>query len=243
MTGPPDTLSDGAVDGAMRTYYGRRAAEYDQWYDREGRYDRAAGNAVWREDLAELAAWVRSLRAGRVLEIAAGTGRWTQVLAGACDVVACDYAPEMLVQCTARCRTAGLSVRYVRADAYALPFASAGFDAVFFGFWLSHVFPARMPEFVAEVARVLQPGGEVWVCDSGWSVDSGARDHERPPALGAGGVHRRKLNDGSEHLIYKQCFSAPLLADYLRAWGPAPETHESSEHFVWGRVRLDGGVS
>lgn len=232
--------TDAAVDRTMRTYYRHRAGEYDEWYDRVGRYNRGATNAQWHAELRELDAWVEALRAARVLEIACGTGRWTRRLARTCSTTACDFAPEMLARCAAACEAAGVRVAFTRADAYALPFADGAFNAVFFGFWLSHVFPARRRAFVEEVARVLRPGGEVWVCDSGWSVESGALDHGPPPAVDAGGVHERRLNDGSVHCIYKQCFTAPVLAAYLRAWGAAPEVHASQEHFVWGRVRVEG---
>lgn len=225
------------VDRSMRAYYAARAPEYDEWYDRVGRCDRGPANAEWNADLAELTAWVESLRAGHVLDIACGTGRWTQRLTKHNRVTACDFSQEMLAQCAAG--TPGIA--QVQADAYHLPFASGTFDAVFFGFWLGHVFPERIDPFVAEVERVVRPGGEVWVCDSGWSRDSGAQDHDPPPALHSGGVHRRILNDGRTFDIYKQCFTAAVLAEYLSAWGPRPETHESREHFVWGRVRRPSG--
>ncbi len=229
------------VDSSMRAYYRRRAPEYDQWYDREGRYDRGLANAPWHAELAELTAWVEGLRASRVLEIACGTGRWTRRLAQHNRIVACDFAPEMLAETRSACAGVGVQAFRVRADAYTLPFPDNAFDAVFFGFWLSHVFPDRLARFGHEVGRVLRPGGEVWVCDSGWSRDSGAVDHDPAPSADTGGVHTRKLNDGSSWAVYKQCFTAALLAHFLRAWGPRPETHETREHFVWGRVRLPGG--
>jgi hypothetical protein len=56
----------------LDTYYERRAAEYDAIYDKPERQD----------DLEELKVRLRELFAGRtVLEIAAGTGCWTQHIA------------------------------------------------------------------------------------------------------------------------------------------------------------------
>ena len=99
----------GGVDRSMRDYYRHRAAEYDEWYDRVGRYDRGETNAQWHVDLAQMAGWVESLRAGRVLEIACGTGRWTRRLARTNHVVAADFAPEMLAQTRMACAQAHVS--------------------------------------------------------------------------------------------------------------------------------------
>ena len=43
-----------AIDRSMHTYYDQRAPEYDDWYDRRGRYDDPHTNAAWHAQVAEL---------------------------------------------------------------------------------------------------------------------------------------------------------------------------------------------
>ena len=64
-------------------YYRARAREYDDWWMRLGRYDRGAeATARWRAEVVELdAAISRSDLSGDVLELACGTGWWTERLA------------------------------------------------------------------------------------------------------------------------------------------------------------------
>lgn len=63
-------------------YYRARASEYDEWFLRQGRYDLGdAENARWRAEVDEVARELASFNpAGKVLELAGGTGFWSQQL-------------------------------------------------------------------------------------------------------------------------------------------------------------------
>jgi len=96
----------------------------------------------------------------RCLEIGCGQGVVTRLLAeryGA-RVVASDYDPAQVS--LARERLAGLDgpVEFRVVDARAMPFDDAEFDAVF-SFGVLHHIPGGWREAVAEIARVLKPGG------------------------------------------------------------------------------------
>ncbi|HET9223838.1 MAG TPA: class I SAM-dependent methyltransferase, partial [Roseiflexaceae bacterium] len=112
-------------DVAMRAYYDQRAAEFDQWYRREGRFAGRPDADRWHAEVALLRERVAAFGHGRLLEIAAGTGWWTQHLARQAAVTALDYAPAMLSQLAARLRAHGLRANPVRADAYRLPLLPA----------------------------------------------------------------------------------------------------------------------
>src|SRR6476620_8472284 len=92
-------LETGAVLREQLDYYRERAAEYDQWWLRQGRYDRGpALNAQWFAEAAAVSSALSAFRpAGRVLELACGTGIWTaQLLPFASHLTALDGSPEML---------------------------------------------------------------------------------------------------------------------------------------------------
>ena len=72
-------------------YYGARASEYDQWWLRQGRYDRGAElNARWFAEAAEVELALKVFQpVGHILELACGTGIWTEKLlpsASGCQV-------------------------------------------------------------------------------------------------------------------------------------------------------------
>lgn len=105
----------------------------------------------------DLVARVRAVPVTRLLEIAAGTGVVTRALADAldADLVATDLNPAMLEQAAA----VGTSrpVTWQTADAMALPFGDAEFDAVVCQFG-AMFFPDKAKAF-AETRRVLRQGG------------------------------------------------------------------------------------
>lgn len=96
----------------------------------------------------------------RVLDIAAGTGSITRRLQqrGA-SVVSLDQSAPMLQPAVARGATG------VVATAEALPFSDASFDAVTFGYLLRYV--QDVEGCMAEIARVLRPGGRVGMVEFG----------------------------------------------------------------------------
>ncbi|HEV2107332.1 MAG TPA: class I SAM-dependent methyltransferase, partial [Thermomicrobiales bacterium] len=83
----------------QREYYRARAPEYDQWFLRKGRYDQGPElNQRWFDEVEEVRAALDATRiAGDVLEMAAGTGWWTERLAATAEhLTALDASPETL---------------------------------------------------------------------------------------------------------------------------------------------------
>jgi demethylmenaquinone methyltransferase/2-methoxy-6-polyprenyl-1,4-benzoquinol methylase len=98
----------------------------------------------------------------RVLDVATGTGMVAaELLARAdCSVVGVDQSPQMLA--AARARFAGVDgsrIQLIEAQAEALPFADASFDALTFTYLLRYVDDPRAT--ITELARVVRPGGRV----------------------------------------------------------------------------------
>src|SRR5262245_14813164 len=122
----------------QRRYYRERAPEYDDWWFRRAGYALETETAArWFADVAELKAALEAFGPrGDVLELAAGTGVWTeQLLRHADRVTAVDAVAEMLELNRARTRGAA---EYVLADVFEWE-PPREFDVCFFGFWHSHV--------------------------------------------------------------------------------------------------------
>lgn len=223
-----DLLSDQG-DRAMRVYYDQRATEYDEWYLRRGRFVGRGDDAGWHADVDALRARVAGFAEGRLLEIAAGTGWWTQHLAARARVTTLDFAPRMLEVARARLRAQGRHADAVRADAYRLPFADASFERCFFGFWLSHVPHARLAEFLGEVRRVVRPGGLVLVLDSAPSAPGQQPGEEQ--------LVERVLNDGSCHAVLKILHTPDTLGAALAPLGAPLELFATQRYFSGALVR------
>lgn len=101
----------------------------------------------------------------RVLDIACGTGIVARTVAarlhGQGQITGLDLNPAMLRVARRRSEAAGLEIDWVQGDAQALPFPDAVFDLVFCQQAIQF-FPDRALA-VAEMHRVLAPGGEVAV--------------------------------------------------------------------------------
>ena len=129
------------------------------WEQAAGHYDKSQvffGGPMDR--VRELAAEAVS-GAGRVLEVAAGTGLITVAIAPRVrQLVATDYAEAMLAALRRRVEQAGLTnVECVHADIYALEYPPATFDAVVAANVL-HLVP-DLTGALASLKRVLCPGG------------------------------------------------------------------------------------
>jgi ubiquinone/menaquinone biosynthesis C-methylase UbiE len=109
------------------------------------------------------------LRAGqRVLDVAAGNGNATLAAARRwCEVVSTDYVPALLDRGRARANADGLTIEFREADAEALPFADASFDAVVSTFGV--MFTADQDKAGAELVRVCKRGGKIGLAN--WTPD------------------------------------------------------------------------
>ncbi|HXX46757.1 MAG TPA: methyltransferase domain-containing protein [Myxococcota bacterium] len=101
------------------------------------------------------------LRSGQtVLDVAAGNGNVSLAAARRfCEVVSTDYVPALLERGRERAKAEGLALEFREADAEALPFADASFDAVVSTFGV--MFTPDQDRAAAELARVCKPGGKI----------------------------------------------------------------------------------
>ena len=203
----------------LETYYSKRASEYEKVYQKP---ERQAELAWLRKRIPEL------LRNRTVLEVACGTGYWTQYIAkSARSVYACDINEPVLE--IAREKGLPNTVHFFRADAVSLEGVPAGCDAAFAGFWWSHVKKSGIERFVANLATRLEPGAQVVVLDNtftNWSSTPLSRRDEE------GNTYQmRKLENGDSFEILKNFPTPAELADAVRP--AAREARLEALQYYW----------
>ncbi len=237
MTDAPDP--SGLIRDQIE-YYRARANEYDQWFFRQGRYDQGeALNRLWFREVEQVREALHQFRpAGRVLELACGTGLWTeQIVAHADHITAVDSSAEVIALNAGRVDSP--LVEYLQADIFEWQ-PEKRFDLVFFAFWLSHVPAERFEPFWRTVASALKPGGRVFFVDSAYSETSSARDHvlEGPQAT----TINRRLNDGREFRIVKIFYRPEDLRAQLAALGFRAQVRQTANYFLYGQAERARGA-
>jgi demethylmenaquinone methyltransferase/2-methoxy-6-polyprenyl-1,4-benzoquinol methylase len=210
----PTTRSQPDLDAEMLAYYEARAPEYDDWYLRRGRYERGpVHDAAWNAELDMAGRWLDALPIqGEIVELAAGTGWWSPLLASKGELSLYDGAQAPLDRARERLVAHRLRAHLHVRDAWAAP--DRAVDAVFTGFWLSHVPRERLDAFLAIVRRWLKPGGTFAFIDSLADPQSSATDHPTP----ADDHAVRRLDDGREFTVVKVYYDpAELEAAMVRA--------------------------
>jgi demethylmenaquinone methyltransferase/2-methoxy-6-polyprenyl-1,4-benzoquinol methylase len=196
-------------------YYRRRAAEYEAIY----------ALAERQPDLARLAQRLPALLAGRaVLEVACGTGYWTERIAhAAARVVGVDLAEEPMR--IAQSKRYAKPPVFTLADAYALPDTLGRFDAALAVFWWSHIPRPRIAEFLASLHARLERGARVVLVDNLYVEGSSTAISEMDRD---GNTYQlRRLGDGSRVTVLK---NFPTEAE-LRSQLPAPLSYEPLEYY------------
>lgn len=204
------------VLSSQTDYYRRRASEYDAT---------AYGDvAAARARIARLVAEMQPT--GTLLEIACGTGLWTEALAGVTEtVIALDAAPEALA--IARDRVRSDNVRFEVADIFSWT-TEARFDVIFFSAWLSHVPVSRFEQFWRLLRGLVAPGGRVLF------VDEPAEIRDKESYLpGDDEIVERELQDGSRYRIVKNFIDSEQLERRLTELGWECRIRRDVDDWVW----------
>ncbi|MEU3776341.1 class I SAM-dependent methyltransferase [Streptomyces sp. NPDC032472] len=165
----------------LRRYWDKHARSYD----RQMRFfDRTL--------FGESRSWVCSRATGDVLEVAIGTGLNLPLYPPGVRLTGIEWSPEMLALARRRARMLGQTADLREADAQALPFPDASFDSVVSTLSLCAIPDDRRA--VAEMSRVLRPGGRLLLLDH---VASSARAVRALQWL----VERITVAVGGEHLL------------------------------------------
>jgi ubiquinone/menaquinone biosynthesis C-methylase UbiE len=135
-----------------RRYWDRKSATYD------------AEMGVWdRRLFGDSREWACGQAAGEVLEVAAGTGLNLPCYPAEVTLTGLDLSEGMLAIARDRARRLGRPVTLRQGSAQQLPFADGSFDTVLCTFGLCAI--ADPAAAVAEMVRVLRPGGRLILVD------------------------------------------------------------------------------
>jgi len=186
----------------LRQYYNERAPVYEEGYHRD--------EEVFQAEIVQIKKEVQNLfESRRVLEVACGTGVWTQVLAGVAEhVTATDISSAVLTEAR-RKKLDTRRVILIEADAYNLSSVSGSFDAGFAGFWFSHIPRDKIQEFLSEFHSRLGKNSFVFMVDNTFEEGRGGRLIRKPGTLDT--FKLRALPDGSEHKVLKNYYNESLL--------------------------------
>ena len=106
----------------------------------------------------------------RVLDLGCGTGTLTvaaKLAAPSAEVVGLDGDPAILKQAKAKAQRSGVEIKFDEGMSFALPHADASFHRVLSSLFFHHLTRENKLKTLAEVRRVLKPGGELHIADWG----------------------------------------------------------------------------
>jgi SAM-dependent methyltransferase len=219
----------------QRAYYRGRAPDYDEWWQGLGPYDRGPeGRAEWERQVAAVEDALSAFGPrGDVLELAGGTGWWTERLARTADALTVVDASAETIALNRR-RVGRRDVDYVQADIFRWR-PERLHDVVFFSFWLSHVPRNRFGEFWTLVRSCLAPGGRAFLIDNRRAPDD-AKGRDPHVASYEPDLHRRRLKDGSEWRVVKVMYAPAELEALIEAEGWVADL-DGTDYFVFGSAR------
>jgi demethylmenaquinone methyltransferase/2-methoxy-6-polyprenyl-1,4-benzoquinol methylase len=160
-------------------------------------------------------------------------------------VTAVDASPEVLEINDGKLGPERERVEFVVADVFAWD-PPTRYDAVLFGFWISHVPADRWDDFWSGVRHSVRPGGSIWFCDNadperGWRAGVLPRPTARfvsgdGPIDPRSGVTERTLPDGRSYRVVKRFFQPDELARELAEHGFDARVSNTDWAFLIGRA-------
>jgi len=198
----------------MEEYYRKRAKGYDEELYQARKFGR-------QEEMQCIADFSKEvLKARRVLDVACGTAYWTQIVSETAEsIVGTDFAEEMLE--IARKKHFRCPVSFLKADVFKLSFRKGSFNGAMADFWLSHVPREKIESFLEDFHHLLANKSPVVMADNIYIAGIGGKFVKKKNDINT--YKRRKLEDGSEHMVLKNYFSIDeligIFARHTREFG------------------------
>lgn len=211
----------------LKTYYEARAKEYDKVYLIPEE----------QEDLAKAAKIVHELFVQKkILEIACGTGYWTEVIAKSSVSVMATDINESVIE-IAKARNSGSKTNFKVADMYDLSFEEK-FDALFGGFIWSHILLQDLDKFLNKMKSLLEANALMVFIDSK-PIPGTSHSPERITYTDDYGntYQERRLEDNTIHNVLKNFPSREFLMHKLSSIAEKLE-YIDLEHYWIGACTL-----
>ena len=229
MIDDPDEIS--RILEETKEYYRQRASQFADWHQRTRRYEGGPelDGSYFEEAKILFAALDAEGLQGNILEIASGTGIWTEAVAKtSSSLTALDSSQEMLERCRLRLGS-NPKMRYILADFYEWE-PDERYDAVTFSFWISHVPASKLDEVVAKISECLRPRGKIFFVD------------QQPQALKnevldqpGGEVAWRTLENGRRFKVFKHFYTPEEIRTSFLAHGIKIKINNSPTHFFYAQ--------
>lgn len=168
-----------------------------------------------------------------VLELASGTGIWTQKLLNIGEkIIAIDASEEMIT--INRAKLNSPNIEYRQLDLFTWQ-PETEYNLVFFGFWLSHVPPNLLNSFLQKVYQSVRLGGQLFIIDSRFEPTSTAKNHL---LADDGNIYKlRKLNNEQEFTIVKVFYQADELQEHLEKIGFKAQVNVTDNYFIYANCQ------
>lgn len=186
------------------SYYKNRAKEYENIYAKPER----------QHDLKHAGNILQSIFADKqVLEIACGTGYWTEIIAKKAKSILATDINETVIEVAGSKDFSGKEVSFVVADIYQFPDLKK-FESLFGGFIWSHILLQDLDQFLSTVSSLVVPGGTIVFMDNLFVEGS---NHPITQQDEHGNTYQtRKLEDQSTHLVLKNFPTEAFIREKLK---------------------------
>ena len=191
----------------MERYYAKRASEYENIYLRPERQDciKESGNLLRK--------YFNNMN---VLEIACGTGYWTEVISEvSTKIIATDLNNEVLD--IAKTKKYNCKIDFIQDDSYKLGKITEKMDSLFAGFWFSHVPKSRINDFIDIINKKLNKNAIIVFMDNLY-IEGNSTPISRYDIEG-NSYQNRKLEDNSQHEVLKNFYNEKSLKDCFKNYG------------------------
>jgi demethylmenaquinone methyltransferase/2-methoxy-6-polyprenyl-1,4-benzoquinol methylase len=206
-------------ENEMEDYYAKRALEYEEIYLKSER----------QECINKTKVLLKKYFVNKnVLEVACGTGFWTRVISEvSAKILATDINHEVMD--IAKNKEYKCKVEFIQDDSYRLDEIKEKYDALFAGFWFSHIPKSKINEFFEVIEKKLHKNAILVFMDNmyveGNSTPISGFDDE------GNSYQLRKLKDNSRHEVLKNFYDEKNLKELFMKY--ADDIEISNFQYYW----------
>lgn len=213
------------VSKDLTDYYSKRAQEYENIYNRPDKVRQQEQNFI-TEYIK------KSFKGKYVLELACGTGYWTEYLLGnANKILATDISPEMLHIASNRYSNYS-SIQFLQCDAYNPLESIPPFTGLMANFWFSHIPKRKIELFLKTIHSCMLPNAFILFVDNVYQEKLGGELIRKRGQLDTWKV--RKLENGKKYTILKNYYSKKQLAHIFSRYSDKLEIHYLTNFWIVG---------